>query len=170
LEKDKKIHKPIQQRGLIKIDNVNNPWDDFTHPYNSSTGPFIDQHRIDQLKQDTGLYNVFKDLLKHDPDKHEHDNSEPAATIDRRRDIDYIDSITNDSQRIALIILAELVAAGLADFLFIEHPEIADFWSTHRGILGRKRKRESEEQHKKQVREHALNKLTDEEKQVLGIK
>lgn len=116
----------------------------------------------------TTLEDLFKDFKwKQESD---YTNSEPVATIDRRQDIDYINSVDNQTERFALIVLAELVANGMADFLFIEYPELGDFWAKHRRILGAQRKEQAEKQRVEQVRKSALNKLTEEEKRVLGIK
>lgn len=90
-------------------------------------------------------------------------------TIDRRRDIDYIDKLA-PSDIVALLTLAELVAQGKADFLFIEHPETRDFWHKHCNNLGKLRAKEAAIARKEELRKSALGKLTEEEKKALGIK
>lgn len=89
-------------------------------------------------------------------------------TIDRRRDLDYIEKLGGDSN--TLIILAELVAQGKADFLFIEYPEIRDLWHRHCSNLGKLRAKEAAIARKEELKKSALSKLTDEEKKALGIK
>lgn len=89
--------------------------------------------------------------------------------VDRRADLDYIDKLHGDS-KLALILIAELVAQGKADFLLLEHPEIAEFWNRHCNNLGILRAKEAEQKRREDLKESALNKLTDEEKEVLGIK
>lgn len=90
-------------------------------------------------------------------------------TIDRRRDLDYIEKLDSKDAN-TLIILAELVAQGKADFLFIEYPEISDLWNRHCTNLGKLRAKEADILRKEELKKSALGKLTEEEKQVLGIK
>lgn len=143
--------------------SIEDPWDDFYQlpPWQGNSKPTYPK-----------LEDIFKDFKwKQEPEQEpDYTNCEPVATIDRRQDIDYINSVDNQTERFVLIVLAELVANGMADFLFIEYPELGDFWAKHRRILGAQRKEQAEKQRVEQVRKSALNKLTEEEKRVLGIK
>lgn len=91
-------------------------------------------------------------------------------TIDRRRDLDYIEKIADGDSRIILLTLAELVAQGKADFLFIEYPGISDYWHRHCTTLGKLRAKEDAILRKEELKKSALSKLTEEEKKALGIK
>ena len=90
-------------------------------------------------------------------------------TIDRRRDLDYIEKLAVGDLR-TLLTLAELVAQGKADFLFIEYPEISDFWHRHCTNLGKLRAKEAAVTRNEELKKSALSKLTEEEKKALGIK
>jgi hypothetical protein len=92
-----------------------------------------------------------------------------AIQVDRRKDLDYIEKLSDDHQ-LLIITLAELVAQGKADFLFIEHTEIQEFWHRHCSNLGKLRAKESEQKRIQELKESALKKLTNEEKRALGIK
>jgi hypothetical protein len=89
--------------------------------------------------------------------------------VDRRKDLDYIEKLSGDHQ-LLVITLAELVAQGKADFLFIEHTEIQEFWHRHCIKLGQLRAKEAEQKRIKELKESALKKLTPDEKKALGIK
>lgn len=91
-------------------------------------------------------------------------------TIDRRRDLDYIEKLADGDSRILLLTLAELVAQGKADFLFIEYPGISDYWHRHCTNLGKLRAKEDAILRKEELKKSALSKLTEEEKKALGIK
>lgn len=94
---------------------------------------------------------------------------DPAPTIDRRKDSDYIDTV-NTTERMTLIALAELVAQGKADFLFIECSDMLNLWEKHLELLGQRRGEEKENLRIETIKQSALSKLSDEEKKVLGIK
>lgn len=118
-------------------------------------------------------YDDFADLIQSIKEQAQDKKTEhqyPSAdTIDRRKDEDYIETLKS-YERLTLLVLAELVAQGKADFLFIEQPEVADFWHKHCYALGQLRGRADEERRISEIKQSALNKLTDEEKKVLGIK
>lgn len=121
------------------------------------------------------LQKKFQEILESTKEVAKQSKPEPEIdyepiTIDRRRDLDYIERLTSNDDTITLLILAELVAQGKADFLFIEYPDIRDYWHRHCTNLGKKRARENETKRKEELKKSALSKLTDEEKKALGIK
>lgn len=89
--------------------------------------------------------------------------------LDRRKDQDYIEKLPGDYQVIALL-LCELISQGKADFLFIEYPQIQEIWQNLCTGLSKLRAKETEQNRIREIKESALNKLTEEEKKVLGIK
>lgn len=119
------------------------------------------------------LQKRFQEILESTKEVAKQSKPEPEIdfepiTIDRRRDLDYIEKLGGDAN--TLIILAELVAQGKADFLFIEYPEIRDLWHRHCSNLGKLRAKEAEIARKEELRKSALGKLTEEEKRALGFK
>lgn len=90
-------------------------------------------------------------------------------TVDRRRDLDYIEQLSGES-RLLLTTLAELVAQGKADFLLLENDEIRDFWKRHCDNLGKRRAKEAHIKRRQELKESALKKLTPEERKALGLK
>jgi hypothetical protein len=84
-------------------------------------------------------------------------------------DLDYIEKLAVGELR-TLLTLAELVAQGKADFLFIEYPEISDYWHKHCTNLGKLRAKEAAVTRNEELKKSALSKLTEEEKKALGIK
>lgn len=144
----------------------NNPWHDL---YKKKDTVFTPQEEF------TDFLDKFIDIKKRseEPSKRKPEIDEPEIdfepiTIDRRRDLDYIEKLSGDAN--TLIILAELVAQGKADFLFIEFPEIRDLWHRHCSSLGKLRAKQAEIARKEELRKSALGKLTEEEKRALGIK
>lgn len=89
--------------------------------------------------------------------------------IDRRRDQDFIEKLTGDN-KLLIMVLAELVSQGKADFLFIEYPEIQQIWHGRCSQLGKLRAKEREQKRIQELKESGLSKLTEEEKKALGIK
>jgi hypothetical protein len=89
--------------------------------------------------------------------------------LDRRTDLDYIEKLTSD-HKLLVMVLAELVSQGKADFLFIEYPEIQEIWHRHCNNLGKLRAKEREQKRIRELKESGLSKLTEAEKKALGIK
>jgi hypothetical protein len=81
----------------------------------------------------------------------------PAKGIDFDRDQEYLDQLPKVT-RIALLAINELIQQGKAEFLFLKDDELREFWESHMKDLGRI-----------QARQAALNKLTDDEKRLLGL-
>jgi hypothetical protein len=82
----------------------------------------------------------------------------PAAKgLDLERDQEYLDQLAKVS-RIALLAINELIQQGKAEFLFLKDDELREFWEGHMKELGCI-----------QARQAALDKLTADEKRLLGL-
>jgi hypothetical protein len=92
-----------------------------------------------------------------------------AIQLDRRTDLDYINALSGD-HKLLVMVLAELVSQGKADFLFIEYPQIQEIWHRHCTNLGKLRAKEAAITRKEELKKSALKKLTPDEKKALGIK
>jgi hypothetical protein len=113
---------------------------------------------------------IFDSLVGIKPEpKSEPEIDYDPIQVDRRKDLDYIEKLSGD-HKLLVMVLAELVAQGKADFLFIEYPEIQETWHRHCTNLGKLRAKEAEQKRIKELKESALKKLTNEEKKALGIK
>jgi hypothetical protein len=121
----------------------------------------IDQWKLEELMKAKKEIEVLERMSETEIDY------EPI-TIDRRRDLDYIEKLAVGELR-TLLTLAELVAQGKADFLFIEYPEISDYWHKHCTNLGKLRAKEAAVTRNEELKKSALSKLTEEEKKALGI-
>lgn len=141
----------------------NNPWNDLYKKKDTELAPH--EEFTDFLDKFNGMKKRSEETSTSKPEPEI--DFEPI-TIDRRRDLDYIEKLGGDAK--TLIILAELVAQGKADFLFIEYPEIRDLWHRHCSSLGKLRAKEAEIARKEELRKSALGKLSEEEKRALGIK
>ena len=116
----------------------------------------IDQWKLEELMKAKKEIEVLERMSETEIDY------EPI-TIDRRRDLDYIEKLAVGELR-TLLTLAELVAQGKADFLFIEYPEISDYWHKHCTNLGKLRAKEAAVTRNEELKKSALSKLTEEEK------
>lgn len=123
----------------------------------------IDQWKLEELIKAKKEIEILERMSETEIDY------EPI-TIDRRRDLDYIEKLAAGDSRTLLLTLAELVAQGKADFLFIEYPGISDYWHRHCSNLGKLRAKEDAIVRKEELKKSALSKLTEEEKKALGIK
>ncbi len=72
--------------------------------------------------------------------------------------------------RIACAAMEELVRQGKADFLVLKNEEVRDWWEKHVEADRREKARVAEEERKARVKAEALARLTDEEKELLGLK
>lgn len=143
--------------------NQYNPWVTNGNIYDDYYTNITHMEAIDSLK-----------LLKRKTDgsvkiKKPKYNGPIIETIDPVGDSDYIETLDRSS-RIAVLALAELDKNLGIEFLILKNKEIADFWKLHRTNLSEKRAEEAEITRIAQLKESALNKLTNEEKKVLGIK
>lgn len=74
------------------------------------------------------------------------------------------------SDEMAQRIMDALCQNGQGDFLLLQDDEIREWWNGVTGERDRIARREAEKRRREELRERALNKLTAEERQVLGIK
>lgn len=72
--------------------------------------------------------------------------------------------------RIACKAMEALDKDGRADFLLLEDDEVREWWIAHQEADRKERARVAEQQRKEAVKQEALNKLSDEEKELLGLK
>ncbi len=72
--------------------------------------------------------------------------------------------------RIACAAMEELVRQGKADFLVLKNEEVRDWWEKHTEADRREKARVAEKERKERVKAEALARLTDEEKELLGLK
>lgn len=72
--------------------------------------------------------------------------------------------------RIACKAMEALEKDGRADFLLLEDDEVRDWWLEHKEADRKERARVAELQRREAVKQEALNKLSDEEKELLGLK
>lgn len=72
--------------------------------------------------------------------------------------------------RIACAAMEELVKQGKADFLVLKNEEVRNWWEAHVKADKREKARIAEQERRKRVKQQALDRLTDEEKELLGLK
>lgn len=72
--------------------------------------------------------------------------------------------------RIACKAMEALEKDGRADFLLIGDDEVREWWTAHKEADRKERARVAELQRREAVKQEALNKLSDEEKELLGLK
>jgi hypothetical protein len=72
--------------------------------------------------------------------------------------------------RIACAAMEELVKHGKADFLVLKNDELRTWWETHVAADRKEKARIAEIERKERVRAEALARLSDEEKELLGLK
>lgn len=72
--------------------------------------------------------------------------------------------------RIACAAMEELVKQGKEDFLVLKNPEVAEWWTAHVKADRAEKARIAEIERKERVKAEALARLSDEEKELLGLK
>ncbi len=72
--------------------------------------------------------------------------------------------------RIACAAMEELVRQGKEDFLVLKNPEVAEWWAAHVKADRAEKARIAEQERRERVKKEALDRLTDEEKELLGLK
>lgn len=137
-------------------------WDEFVK--SNKRNDIADPNFNDVLAKMKEVTRLAKQIAPSEPEI----DYEPVQ-IDRRTDLDYIEKLTGD-HKLLVMVLAELVSQGKADFLFIEYPQIQEIWHRHCKSLGQLRAKENEEIRIQELKESGLSKLTEEEKKALGIK
>ena len=71
--------------------------------------------------------------------------------------------------RVACAAMEELVRHGKADFLILKNEEVRDWWEAHVKADKAEKARIAEEERKDRVKAEALARLSDEEKELLGL-
>lgn len=71
--------------------------------------------------------------------------------------------------RIACAAMEELERQGKEDFLILKNEEVGHWWAAHKEADRKEKARVAELERRKRVKEEALARLTDEEKELLGL-
>lgn len=71
--------------------------------------------------------------------------------------------------RIACAAMEELVKQGKADFLVLKNEEVRTWWEAHVEADRKEKARIAEKERRERVKREALDRLTDEEKELLGL-
>jgi hypothetical protein len=71
--------------------------------------------------------------------------------------------------RIACAAMTELEKVGKADFLVLKDDELRNWWEAHKEADCKERARIAEIERQERVKQEALDRLTDEEKELLGL-
>ena len=71
--------------------------------------------------------------------------------------------------RIACKAMTQLEKSGRADFILIEDEEIREWWAAHKEADRKEQARVAELERKERVKAEALARLSDEEKELLGL-
>lgn len=71
--------------------------------------------------------------------------------------------------RIACAAMTELEKVGKADFLVLKDDELRNWWEAHKEADRKERARIAEIERQERVKQEALDRLTDEEKELLGL-
>ena len=72
--------------------------------------------------------------------------------------------------RIACAAMEELVRQGKADFLVLKNEEVREWWEAHVKADRAEKARVAEQERRERIKREALDRLTDEEKELLGLK
>ena len=86
------------------------------------------------------------------------------------RDIRRLKAEADKLARIACTALQALEDMGKEDFILLKNDEIRKWWQDHKEADRAHRAAEEEKQRRKEAKERAMSKLTDEEKILLGLK
>lgn len=71
--------------------------------------------------------------------------------------------------RIACKAMTQLEKSGRADFILIEDDEVREWWAKHKEADRKERERVAERERKERIKAEALARLSDEEKELLGL-
>jgi len=71
--------------------------------------------------------------------------------------------------RIACAAMTELEKMGKEDFLILKNEEVGQWWAAHKEADRKEQERIAEKERKERLKKEALDRLTDEEKEVLGL-
>ena len=72
--------------------------------------------------------------------------------------------------RIACAAMEELEKMGKEDFLILKNEEVGQWWAKHKEADRAEKARIAEKERRERVKKEALDRLTDEEKELLGLK
>ena len=72
--------------------------------------------------------------------------------------------------RIACAAMTELEKMGKEDFLILKNEEVGQWWAAHKEADRKEQERVAEKERRERVKKEALDRLTDEEKELLGLK
>ena len=86
------------------------------------------------------------------------------------RDVKRLKAEADKLARIACAAMTELEKMGKEDFLILKNEEVGHWWAAHKEADRKEQERIAEVERKKRVKEEALARLTDEEKELLGLK
>lgn len=86
------------------------------------------------------------------------------------RDVKRLKKEVDKLARIACEALTELEKTGKADFLILKNDELREWWEAHKEADRKEQARLVEEERKERIREEALARLSEEEKELLGLK
>lgn len=91
------------------------------------------------------------------------------AETSNDRDIKRLKKEADKLARIACAALTELEKDGKADFLILKNDELREWWTAHKEADRKEQARLAEIERKRLIKEEALARLSDEEKEVLGL-
>ena len=86
------------------------------------------------------------------------------------RDVKRLKAEADKLARIACAAMTELEKMGKEDFLILKNEEVGHWWAAHKEADRKERERVAEKARKERVKAEALSRLTDEEKELLGLK
>ena len=98
-----------------------------------------------------------------------YDSSWDSGDDDRRK-IRELKKQADMLARIACKALTELEKNEIEDLLLLKDDEVRTWWKKHKEDDAREQARVAEAERKKRVKEQALARLSDEEKELLGLK
>ena len=70
----------------------------------------------------------------------------------------------------AYIAMKHLEDNGIQDFVLLKHDDLADWWKDHKAALRQDQLEKEAKLRRYEIRERALSRLTDEEKEALGLR
>jgi len=85
------------------------------------------------------------------------------------RDVQRLKKEADKLARFACAAMEELIKHGKADFLILKNDELREWWEKHQEEDRKAREAEERKQRRIQIKKEALDKLTDEEKEILGL-
>jgi len=92
------------------------------------------------------------------------------ASSSSDRDVQRLKKEADKLARIACAAMTELEKMGKEDFLILKNEEVGHWWAAHKEADRKERERVAEKERRERVKKEALDRLTDEEKELLGLK